>query len=1310
MRRRGNRWLGIAAALALAVTLLPVAGVRGAPVASDAATYQACGRVFPDPQAYWPSPSNAPQQSPWAKGNGSCRAVDFIGWDEALAGLNFLASEEMFGDFVEVYDLSAEDGAFAGILDEEAGEGMTAGLPTGDLGRDKAPMYLVRVTDEESGQIPIDEREHFVYTLSIHGIERAGIEGGLRALEDLATWGSCEKHGDDESAANCAQEAAGPEQPHPILETLPEESITAGAALRRSSVWFVLSNPDGWRRGDKQNGGFFYQRYNGNGVDMNRDWPAQGYTFRPYTPWSEPENRATGKVLKAIKDKWTGGVDLHGQLIDRAFSFTLIGGNQRPYDKDRRVVQFSRGAWSDAEQRLSWSSLIKPNDEPPSCAFVDDPTTDECDPSNRIYGVQWGTIWDTIDYTVTGAVGDWIDSPIGLDADGIDNEMSLSHLSNCGIGTCYVTEAEQLHVDGNKSLIYAMIHYSLQPEDTGFRYGGRAAYLHNPNRVSDPGSSESTAPPFTELPPQEPLATTINHVGDESVFEFDVKGPDDGVYNGGIRATVTWSNLQAVAAGALNEIAIDRRRGDEEDPPRGEEPGEEWQTQNSYFNQDFAYAQGGAQLDVNLPLPGRYRVRITGAAPSQFDVQVAFTGEKAWPDPGQVPYDVSNMDFFTMLRRHVSSPQKLTRVSVADVLSGDVDLAEFDTVVAADQAFLPGYADPQAGVPALDTVTGTATVPAPGAGERSAATSGYFEFDVERPQDALVATVTTTTVVDPDLYLQIQKEDGTWSDDVTSGETGRTQLETLTARNPEPGHYRLEVHNWAGAPGPADIEIAFTGIEEIRNTSPYTAADRDRMARRARDFVEQGGNLVLTDDSLRALQWMGITPADSVGQDKVYAGHVQFSADDGATATYDDPLAANVDQPGAAEGSGHRHQVSEPVPTGYAIQDPTGGDFNSHPQWWVDRTAYEEADGRIVGMVGEGKVTFGEIGVGKGVVRSLGSLLPMPTEEFDHPFGLASYGVTYSGYEVLANMLDWINPEGTTLAPVQRACEPESQVEPSGFTDVARNTHRANIECIAWYEITSGTTTSTYSPSRTVSREQMASYMAHLAVEGGLELPADPRNAFTDDDGSIHEDNINALAAMGLVEGKGGRRYAPKAGVTREQMATFIARVHRRVAGALPQPARDQFPDDNSSVHEDNINAIAHAGVVSGRDGRYFPREHVSRAQMATFIVHDLGLFVVADESYFGGAGVALAATETSAGGELSGTVASHRPLTSLVADGCGNDETQVTPGEDGSFTVTVGDDQTGQCLLRLRANTHRDKAPGDGQNVTHAFTITISE
>src|SRR5688500_2857349 len=159
------------------------AGMKG-PVADNDTLYTACGRVFPDPQAFGPLPTQLPGMSPFAKGNAPCRATTFISYAEAISGLTYL--ETKFPDFVELYKVDED---FAGVLDLERGDGFSAGLPTPTGERTKSPLYLVRVTDEKSA-MPEKQKAHFAVSLSIHGIERAGVEGGLRAIEDLATWGA----------------------------------------------------------------------------------------------------------------------------------------------------------------------------------------------------------------------------------------------------------------------------------------------------------------------------------------------------------------------------------------------------------------------------------------------------------------------------------------------------------------------------------------------------------------------------------------------------------------------------------------------------------------------------------------------------------------------------------------------------------------------------------------------------------------------------------------------------------------------------------------------------------------------------------------------------------------------------------------------------------------------------------------------------------------------------------------------------------------------------------------------------------------
>jgi hypothetical protein len=51
------------------------------------------------------------------------------------------------------------------------------------------------------------------------------------------------------------------------------------------------------------------------------------------------------------------------------------------------------------------------------------------------------------------------------------------------------------------------------------------------------------------------------------------------------------------------------------------------------------------------------------------------------------------------------------------------------------------------------------------------------------------------------------------------------------------------------------------------------------------------------------------------------------------------------------------------------------------------------------------RVTIGELKIGQGDIRIAGALLPQPTEEFDHQFGLEPYATTYTGYTMARNLL-----------------------------------------------------------------------------------------------------------------------------------------------------------------------------------------------------------------------------------------------------------------------------------------------------------------
>jgi hypothetical protein len=189
------------------------------------------------------------------------------------------------------------------------------------------------------------------------------------------------------------------------------------------------------------------------------------------------------------------------------------------------------------------------------------------------------------------------------------------------------------------------------------------------------------------------------------------------------------------------------------------------------------------------------------------------------------------------------------------------------------------------------------------------------------------------------------------------------------------------------------------------------------------------------------------------------------------------------------------------------------------------------------------------------------------------------------------------------------AC-PEGTVPANSRRDDDGNVHERAIDCVIFYEIASGTSATEYSPGRDVDRAQMARFVANLIESSGGELPADPPDAFSDDDGSFHEEKIDQLAAAGIVEGTSAGRYSPDAPVNRGQMAKFLVLAYEFVSDRALTEAGDYFADDESSSQESNINKAAEAGFAVGREGRYEEGGNVRRDAMASFLARVVDLLV----------------------------------------------------------------------------------------------------
>ena len=175
-------------------------------------------------------------------------------------------------------------------------------------------------------------------------------------------------------------------------------------------------------------------------------------------------------------------------------------------------------------------------------------------------------------------------------------------------------------------------------------------------------------------------------------------------------------------------------------------------------------------------------------------------------------------------------------------------------------------------------------------------------------------------------------------------------------------------------------------------------------------------------------------------------------------------------------------------------------------------------------------------------------------------------------------------------------------LDPGGsFVDDDGSVHESDIEAIAAADITRGCNppwNDEFCPSSPVTRGEMAAFLVRA-----LGLGTGP-DSFVDDALSVFEGDINALAAAGITRGcnpPDNDRFCPERSITRGEMAAFLTRAY-----AYPAGDKGVFVDDDASVFEKDIEALAGAGVTKGcnppTNDRFCPTEAVTRQQMASFL------------------------------------------------------------------------------------------------------------
>ncbi|MGH8912857.1 MAG: SpoIID/LytB domain-containing protein [Acidimicrobiia bacterium] len=219
------------------------------------------------------------------------------------------------------------------------------------------------------------------------------------------------------------------------------------------------------------------------------------------------------------------------------------------------------------------------------------------------------------------------------------------------------------------------------------------------------------------------------------------------------------------------------------------------------------------------------------------------------------------------------------------------------------------------------------------------------------------------------------------------------------------------------------------------------------------------------------------------------------------------------------------------------------------------------------------------------------------------PGSLIRFQGVDAGAEVSVDKLGWSVRQAFGLRSPYISGIAREGPPPPPFTDIETSVHYFDIGTIWRAGLTKGCNppaNTLYCPEQAVTRQQMASFIVRA-----LDLAPAPDDAFVDDDGSIHQGDINSLAAAGITKGcnpPANDRFCPEQAVTRGQMAAFLVRAY----GYTDPGPGNLFIDDDGSVFAADIDRLATAGITKGcnppANDRYCPNDPVTREQMASFL------------------------------------------------------------------------------------------------------------
>jgi hypothetical protein len=396
------------------------------------------------------------------------RSVDYIDFEQMVDGMELLRDRN--ADRIRFFSVGTSPGHENAVTDRI----------------DPKDVYVAEVTNDVDDREAFEEKTKVFYNLSLHGDERAGAEAGCRFIEGLF---------------------AGNE---PATEALLDDVV----------LLFCFSNPDGWVARHPQYDTYgvpaapLHERGNAAGVDTNRQYPIYGWINPAHYP-AEPRGRdhadndpgvdrdvperteENAVDALGIVEHFRGyenleyGADFHGMLFSDEFVLGLICQGQLDNQEFHELYEMCRVIDEDLEEALErWTTA----------GDAQQAVTGDTNPFGTVpsEAFDYANSWDTIGYTGTGYIDDWMahPEPVGLDMTPLAFEMAYSNIVG---GNAFNQEVVRQQVTGYEAAIRTLAAYATRDVTVSIETGGEdVAYVttdtlrRSSEELSFVGSEETT--------------------------------------------------------------------------------------------------------------------------------------------------------------------------------------------------------------------------------------------------------------------------------------------------------------------------------------------------------------------------------------------------------------------------------------------------------------------------------------------------------------------------------------------------------------------------------------------------------------------------------------------------------------------------------------------------------------------------------------------------------------------------------------------------------------------------------------------------